>query len=92
MDIIQIKKESKRYMIYKSEIKFFIILEIKKLEELSKNTYVEIIQKPNHISILIKSRISNSQKDNWLDLSKIVYQYHREICGIFLFIINILIF
>ena len=79
-------------MIYKSEIKFFIILEIKKLEELSKNTYVEIIQKPNHISILIKSRISNSQKDNWLDLSKIVYQYHREICGIFLFIINILIF
>lgn len=51
-------------MIYKSEIKFFIILEIKKLEELSKNTYVEIIQKPNHISILIKSRISNSQKVN----------------------------
>ena len=29
---------------------------------------------------------------SWLDLSKIVYQYHREICGIFLFIINILIF
>ena len=72
-------------MIYKSEIKFFIILEIKKLEELSKNTYVEIIQKPNHISILIKSRISNSQKDNWLDLPKLVYQCHREICGIFLF-------
>ena len=56
-------------MIYKSEIKFFIILEIKKLEEFSKNTYVEIIQKPNHISILIKSRISNSQKDNWLDFT-----------------------
>lgn len=31
--------------------------------------------------MLIKSRISNSQKDNWLDLPKLGYQYHREICG-----------
>ena len=68
------------------------IIKIKIFQKISKNAYIEIIQKPKHISILIKSRISNSQKDNWLDLSKIVYQYHREICGIFLFIINILIF
>ena len=61
------------------------IIKIKIFQKISKNAYIEIIQKPKHISISIKSRISNSQKDNWLDLSKLVYQYHREICGIFLF-------
>lgn len=60
------------------------IIKIKIFQKISKNAYIEIIQKPKHISISIKSRISNSQKDNWLDLLKLVYQYHREICGIFL--------
>lgn len=32
-----------------------------------------------------QEEVLNSQKDNWLDLPKLVYQCHREICGIFLF-------
>ena len=45
------------------------IIKIKIFQKISKNAYIEIIQKPKHISILIKSRISNSQKDNWLDFT-----------------------